>query len=69
MYISSYGPLKFTLKYVQNAKFAVNHTLRWNYSNLITGDRFNFEQLDGKNKVRKYLKVSGVAPQVLHGWL
>ena len=36
MYFSSYGPLKFTLKSVQNAKFTVNHTLRWNNSNLIT---------------------------------
>ena len=36
MYLSSYGPLKFTLKSAQNAKFAVNHTLRWNNSNLIT---------------------------------
>ena len=35
MYFSSYGPLKFTLKSVQNAKFALNHTLRWNNSNLI----------------------------------
>ena len=35
MYFLSYGPLKFTLKSVQNAKFAVNHTLRWNNSNLI----------------------------------
>ena len=26
----------FTLKSFQNAKFAVNHTLRWNNSNLIT---------------------------------
>ena len=36
MYLSSYGPLKFTLKSAQNAKFAVNHTLRLNNSNLIT---------------------------------
>ena len=35
MYFLSYGPLKFTLKSAQNAKFAVNHTLRWNNSNLI----------------------------------
>ena len=28
--------LKFTLKPAQNAKFAVDHTLRWNNSNLIT---------------------------------
>ena len=33
MYFLSYGPLKFT---AQNAKFAVNHTMRWNNSNLIT---------------------------------
>ena len=26
----------FALKSAQNAKFAVNHTLRWNNSNLIT---------------------------------
>ena len=36
MHFSSYGPLKFTLKSTQNAKLAVNHTLRWNYLNLIT---------------------------------
>ena len=36
MYFSSYGPLKSTLKPVQNAKFSVNRTLRWNNSNLIT---------------------------------
>ena len=36
MYFSNYGPLKFTLKSAQNAEFAVNHTLRWNNSNLIT---------------------------------
>ena len=36
MYFSSYGPLKFTLKSVQNAKFAVNHAMRWNNSNLIS---------------------------------
>ena len=35
MYFSSYGPIKFTLKSVQNAKFAMSHTLRWNNSNLI----------------------------------
>ena len=36
MYFSSYRPLKFTLKSAQNAKFPVNHTLRWNNSNQIT---------------------------------
>ena len=36
MYFSSYGPFKFTLKSAQNATFSVNHTLRWNNSNLIT---------------------------------
>ena len=36
MYFSSYGALKFTQKSAQNAIFAVNHTLRWNNSNLIT---------------------------------
>ena len=36
MYFSSYGPLKFTLKFAQNAKSAVNHTLRWNNSSLLT---------------------------------
>ena len=36
MYFSSYAPLKFALKSAQNAEFAVNHTLRWNNSNLIT---------------------------------
>ena len=36
MYFSSYGPLKFTLKSVENAKLAVNHTLGWNNTNLIT---------------------------------
>ena len=36
IYFSSYGPLKFTLKSAQNAKFTVNHTLRLNNSNLIT---------------------------------
>ena len=36
MYFSSYGPLKFALKFDENAKFSVNHTLRWNNSNLIT---------------------------------
>ena len=30
------GPFKFTLKSAQNAKLAVNHTLKWNNSNLIT---------------------------------
>ena len=35
MYFSSYGPLKFALNSVQNAEFAVNHTLRWNNSNFI----------------------------------
>ena len=35
MYFSSYGPLKFTIKSTQNAKFPVNHTLRQNNSNLI----------------------------------
>ena len=35
MYFSSYGHLKFTLKSAQNVKFAVDHTLRWNNSNLI----------------------------------
>ena len=35
MYFSSYGPLKFALKSVQNAKFAVNHTLRSNNLKLI----------------------------------
>ena len=41
--------MKFTLKSVQNAKFAVNHTLRLNKSNFNNGlgDRFNFEQLHG----------------------
>ena len=36
MYFSNYGPLKFTLKSAQNAKFAVDHTLRWNNPNLMT---------------------------------
>ena len=36
MYFSSYGPFKFTLKSAQNPKFSVNHTLRWNNSDLIT---------------------------------
>ena len=36
MYFSGYGPLKFTLKSGENTKFAVNHTLRWNNSSLIT---------------------------------
>ena len=36
MYFSSYGPFKFTLKSTLNAKFAVNHALRWNNSKLIT---------------------------------
>ena len=36
MYFSSYGLLNFILKSAQNAKFAVNYTLRWNNSNLIT---------------------------------
>ena len=36
MYVSSYGPLKFTLKSAQNEKFAMTHTLRWYNSNLIT---------------------------------
>ena len=58
MYFSSYGPLRFILKSVQNAKFAVNHTLGWNNSNLITGSetvltlnncmgRMNSERISG----------------------
>ena len=61
MHFSSYGPLKFILKSIQNAKLAVNHTLRWNSSNFDQelGDHFNFEQLHGWNEFRNYPKVSG----------
>ena len=45
-----YGPLKFTLESVQNAKFAVSHTNfkmeQLKFDNGL-GDRFNFEQLYG----------------------
>ena len=36
MYFSIYGPLKVTLKSPKNVSFAVNHTLRWTNSNVIT---------------------------------
>ena len=46
-------------KIAQNAKFAVNHLLRWNNSSLIT----NWETiLTLNNEFRNYRKVSGATP-------
>ena len=71
MYFLSYGPFKFTLKSGQNEKFAVNHTLRWNNSNLITNWEtiLTLNNYIVGNKFGNYLKVSGATSQFGHGWL
>ena len=62
---------KFTQKSAQNAKFAVDHTLRWNKSNLIT----NWETILTSNNYTGEMnskinpKASGATPQLGHGWL
>ena len=56
MCFSIYEPLKFTLKSAQNAKLAVNQTLRWNKGSIIFttggapgiwGDHMNFGRQKG----------------------
>ena len=65
----SYGLLNFTLKSAQNAKFAVD-TLRWNNSNFITNweTMLTLNNYTGKMN-SEVIKVSGVTPQLGHGWL
>ena len=52
-------------------KFAVNHTLRWSNSNLIT----NWETIlalnnyMGEMNSENYLKLLGATPQLGHDWL
>ena len=51
MYFWIYGLLELILKSAQNAKFAVNHTLRWNNSNLITLNSYMGEMNSGNISV------------------